>query len=138
MSNCSAVDDRVEIRWAESVLYGPGGTPSSDPRFTFTYDPRVHDRDEFWREGATSRNPEYPTRNPMYPTRNPEYPTPPVEPYGREPGSQTLHLGCMIHTGPIGYSDSAGKPKKCHCKLLSFYPMIFSIRRSFGTNNFPL
>ena len=28
-------------------------------------------------------------------------------------------------TGHIGYSDSAGKPKKCHCKRLSLYPNDF-------------
>ena len=28
----------------------------------------------------------------------------------------------------IGYSDTAGKPKKCHCKRLQPYPIIFSVR----------
>ena len=79
-SNCSpsAADDRITIRWAESVLYGPDGAPSSDPRFTFTYDPRVHDRDDFWREEGAASYPQYP-------------PTRPVEPYyGREPGSRII------------------------------------------------
>merc|ERR1712037_81020 len=34
-------------------------------------------------------------------------------------------------TGPIGYSDSAGRSKKCHFKQLALYPMIFIVRRSF-------
>ena len=35
-------------------------------------------------------------------------------------------------TGHIGFSDSAGKPKKSHCKRQLLYPMIFStIRRYF-------
>ena len=33
--------------------------------------------------------------------------------------------------GPIGYGDSAGKPKKCHCQRSLLYPMISSIRRYF-------
>ena len=41
------------------------------------------------------------------------------------------YSSCVAATGPIGYSDSAGKPKKCHCKPLSLLPMIFRIRRSF-------
>ena len=78
----AAADDRITIRWAESVLYGPGGAPSSDPRFTFTYDPRVHDRDDFWREEGAASYPQYP-------------PTRPVEPYfGREPGFR-MHI-CLI------------------------------------------
>ena len=64
-------------------------------------------------------------------------------------GRCTLHLAVKIldyfmdgHdiqvcTGPIGYIDSksAGKPKKCHSKPLSPYPLVLSIRRSFGTKN---
>ena len=34
-------------------------------------------------------------------------------------------------TGCPAYSDSAGTAKKCHCKRVSLYPMMFSIRRSF-------
>ena len=36
-----------------------------------------------------------------------------------------------LSTGLPAYSDSAGKLKKCHCKRLSLYPMIFSKRRAF-------
>ena len=37
---------------------------------------------------------------------------------------QTVELLLSHHrlvTGPIGYSDSAGQPKKCHCKRLSLF-----------------
>ena len=42
-----------------------------------------------------------------------------------------VEVRILLITGPIGYSDSAGKPKKCHCKRLSLYPMIFRRRRYF-------
>ena len=45
------------------------------------------------------------------------------------PGSQLVYEYCTC-TGPIGYSDSAGKPK-----FFSLYPMIFSIRSFLGTKN---
>ena len=52
---------------------------------------------------------------------------------------QVIHLAnrcyistiAMPFTGPIGYSDSAGKPKKFRCKQLSLCRMIFSLSRSF-------
>ena len=84
--HCWAIDDRIVIRWAESVLYGPEGAPSSDPRFTFTYDARVHDRAEFWREedDGYSRNPES---------------SPPIEPYERGSGFHITHsaAGLLLH-----------------------------------------
>ena len=39
--------------------------------------------------------------------------------------------GSYLSTGPIGYSGNAGRQKKCHCKRLSLYLMISSIRISF-------
>ena len=36
------------------------------------------------------------------------------------------------YTGPIGFSDSARKPKTCHCKQVSICPMIFIIRSFLG------
>ena len=41
-----------------------------------------------------------------------------------------LFLG-QLGTGLPAYSDSVGTAQKCHCKRLSLYLMIFSIRRSF-------
>ena len=39
-------------------------------------------------------------------------------------------------TGTIGCSGCAGRPKKCQCKRVSLYPMIFSIRwSSLGPKN---
>ena len=36
----------------------------------------------------------------------------------------------------VAYCDTLGKLKKCHCKEMSLYPMIFSLRGSFwDTNN---
>ena len=43
----------------------------------------------------------------------------------------TVGQSLKSNKGPIGYSDSAGKPKKCHSKQLLLYPMIFSTRRYF-------
>ena len=40
-------------------------------------------------------------------------------------------IAAKCSTGLPAYSDSAGTAKKCHCKRMSLYPMIFSIRRSF-------
>ena len=37
---------------------------------------------------------------------------------------------------PYRYSDSAGKPKKCHCKRLSLYLITFSKRSSFLGSRF--
>ena len=48
---------------------------------------------------------------------------------GERRDARSRSLGC--DSGIIGYSDSAGKPKKCLCNQSSLYPMIFSKRRSF-------
>ena len=85
--HCWATDDRIIIRWAESILYGPEGAPSSDPRFTFAYDARVHDRAEFWREDEEEEE--------GY-SRNPES-SPPIEPYERGSGFHIITLRGGIH-----------------------------------------
>ena len=50
---------------------------------------------------------------------------------GRSSAASAYSFNLTLNTGPIGYSDSAGRPKKCHFKQLALYPMIFIVRRSF-------
>ena len=38
-------------------------------------------------------------------------------------------LVVLPNTGPPAYSDIAGTAKKCHCKRVSFYMMIFSNKK---------
>ena len=48
-----------------------------------------------------------------------------------DPKRHTIKIQPKVDTGPIGYIDGAGKPKKCHWKRLPLYQMIFNISGSF-------
>ena len=44
---------------------------------------------------------------------------------------QKFRLYYLVYSGLPAHSDSDGMAKKCHCKVVSLYSMIFSIMRSF-------
>ena len=47
MNECVA-DGAIEIAWRSAALYDSTGQVVNDPRHTFTYNPAIHGRDDFW------------------------------------------------------------------------------------------